>query len=100
MKSDEKRIMALAEGTQTDDIRESDLPLVRAGLLALSSCYVEDGGLKRNWMWVEPHPDALRYMLKNQRLTPAHRRTLRDTVTGKIRQSEVSYARQCIEPQY
>ena len=100
MKADEKRILGLAEGTQSDDVRESDIPLVRAGLLSLTSCYVEDGGLKRNWMWVDPHPDALRYMNKHKRLTPAHSRTLRDTVKGKIRQCDVDYARQCIEPKY
>lgn len=93
MKADEKRIIELDQNPDADDIRESDIPLVRAGLLHLPSCHV---GNKRQAMWVEPHPDALRYMRKHGRLTPQHRLTLRATVAGTIRQKDIEYARSCI----
>lgn len=93
MKADEKRIMELDKNPDSDEILEGDIALVRAGLLYLPSCHNDK---KRVSMWVEPHPDALNYMRKHGRLSPAHRTVLRSTVAGTIRQSDIEYARTCI----
>jgi len=97
MKADEKRIAGLADDSMSDSVRETDLPMIRAGLLSLTCCYV---GSKRHSIWVDPHPDALRYLRKYGRLTPAHRRTLRETVKGRVRSTDIKMARESIETKY
>jgi len=93
MRADEKRVLELVDEPASEDIRESDIALVRAGLLTLTTCHV---GSKRHSIWLDAHPDAVRYLDKYGRINPARRKMLRASVKGRIRQTDIEHARSLI----
>lgn len=97
MRADEKRIEELLDDTYADALLESDLPLIRAGLLVLNWTEREAGG--RCHPFVTPDPTAAKYFLKEGRLTPAHRRTLKG-LAQPVTRSDFAWAQSHIQPQY
>lgn len=96
MKADEKRIEQLLNNPDNDHLLEEDFPLIRAGLLVLSWTERDEG---RCHPFVTPDPTAVKYLQKNGRLTPAHRRTLKE-LAQKLSRSDVAWARTHIQPTY
>lgn len=93
MRADERRVRELVDDPASEDIRESDIALVRAGLLTLTACHV---GGKRHSIWLDAHPDAVRYLDKYGRINPARRKMLRASVKGKVRPTDIQLARTLI----
>lgn len=100
MKKDERRIQELIDYPNRDEIIEDDIPLIRAGLLHLNwtDRPPEQGG--RVNAFVTPNPQACKYLAKHGRLTPQHRRTLRDLAKKGVTRSDIEWARAHIKPTY
>jgi hypothetical protein len=82
MKADEKRLLQLVDDPNADNFLEEDIPLIRKGILHLNWTNTPRG---RIHPFVTVSLQAVRYFQKEGRLTPAHRRTLKDLalVTNK-----------------
>lgn len=74
MKDDESRLVQLGNNPEDDTMLDTDIPLIKDGLLILSYTTVED---QRKFPFVTPTPQALRYLEARGRLTPADRRVLK-----------------------
>lgn len=75
MKADEKRLLQLIEDPNEDTLLEEDIPLIRNGILYLNWTDTSEG---RAHPFVTASLQAYRFFKKGGRLTPAHRRTLKD----------------------
>ncbi len=95
MKADEQRLQQLIDTPDRDALLETDIPLIRAGLLHLNWTDRPEG---RVHPFVTASPVATKYFGANQRLTPAHRRTLRDL--AEVKAGDVAWAKDNILPQY
>lgn len=100
MKEDEKRIRHLVDNPERDEILEKDISLIRAGLLNLNWTErpAEQGG--RCFPFVTADKQAVTYLNKNGKLTPAHRRTLRDLAKQCVKRSDIEWAKTHIQPTY
>lgn len=96
MKQDEKRLLQLADHPDRDEVMESDIPIIRSGLINLNwvDRPTEQGG--RCCPFVTADPQALKYYHKNGRLTPAHRRTLRELTS--VKRSDIDWVREWLKP--
>lgn len=95
MNTNEKRIQQLIEDPSDDRPLETDAPLIRAGLLHLNWTDRPEG---RVHPFVTVSPVAATYLEKNGRLTPAHRRTLKELT--KVERGDINWMRERVQPTY
>tara|TARA_B100000287_G_scaffold237299_1_gene223277 strand:+ start:2566 stop:2853 length:288 start_codon:yes stop_codon:yes gene_type:complete len=95
MKADEKRLLQLAEDPNDDDLREEDIPLIRKGILHLNWTDTPSG---RIHPFVTVSLQAVRYLQKEGRLTPAHRRVLKDI--GLATNKDIEWAKAQTQTKY
>jgi hypothetical protein len=98
--TEQQRIQELLDYPNRDEIKETDIPLIRAGILFLNwtDRPADQGG--RCSPFVTPSTQALTYLDKHKRLTPAHRRTLRGLAKKCVRRSDIEWAKTHIQPSY
>jgi len=98
--NDEKRIQQLIDNPERDTILESDIPLIRAGLLDLNwtDRPADQGG--RVGPFITAGSQAAKYLQKYGRLNPANRRTLRGLADKAVRLSDIEWAKAHIQPSY
>lgn len=95
MTKDEKRLHHLISDPDDDAILEEDIALLRAGILHLNWTDTPEGRLHP---FVTSSPVAAKYLERHGRLSPAHRRTLREL--ANITRKDVEWAKENIQHRY
>ena len=96
MDATEQRIAQLDAVSYTDDMMlESDIPLVRKGVLLLNWCDRAEG---RAHPFVTASPRAVSLIQTHGRLTPADRRNISES--SKVLRSDIDWARKYIETKH
>lgn len=95
MKADERRLNELIDDPWADDYKDGDGKLLRAGLLLLNWTDRPEG---RCHPFVTAAPQAVKYFTKHNRLTPEHRRTLREL--AKVSKTDIEWVKTYSQPKY